>query len=147
MPDVLIKRIHAEETYPVRHPVLRKNRPLDSCRFDGDDLNTTFHLGLYMDDELAGVATFLQQKHPQFSEELQFQLRGMAVLETYQGTSLGTQLLKQGEKELIEMQVNRLWFNARVGAISFYKKHGYRKIGDEFEIANVGPHYIMTKLL
>lgn len=37
----IIKKIAAAETYSVRLPVLRKGKPIESCRFDGDDLETS----------------------------------------------------------------------------------------------------------
>ncbi|WP_227871652.1 hypothetical protein [Flavobacterium kingsejongi] len=40
-----IKKITSEATYAVRQPVLRAGMPLESCIFDGDDLNTTEHFG------------------------------------------------------------------------------------------------------
>ena len=33
-----IKKISALETFPVRHPVLRAEKPIESCHFEGDDL-------------------------------------------------------------------------------------------------------------
>ena len=35
-----IKKISATETFLVRHPVLRAGKPIESCHFDGDDLET-----------------------------------------------------------------------------------------------------------
>lgn len=37
----IIKKIAALETYSVRPPAIRKGKPIESCRFDGDDLETT----------------------------------------------------------------------------------------------------------
>ena len=142
-----IRSISSEETYPVRHPVLRKGRPLESSRFDNDDLESSFHLGLFLDEKLVGVATFLKNEHTLFSEEDQYQLRGMAVLEAYQGHSIGKNLMLAGEQRLNDINAERLWFNARIIAVDFYKKLGYQTVGERFEIAGVGDHYIMTKLL
>ena len=40
-----IKEIHFQETFEVRHPVLREGRPIETCFFDGDELETTKHFG------------------------------------------------------------------------------------------------------
>ena len=48
-----IKKITAFETIIVRHPVLRPGRPIESCHFDGDELLTTSHFGLYFENQLA----------------------------------------------------------------------------------------------
>ena len=44
---IQIKEIPSKETYSVRQPVLRKGKPIESCIFEGDDLATTHHFGLY----------------------------------------------------------------------------------------------------
>lgn len=51
----IIQEIQSKETYIVRHPVLRKGKPLESCLFEGDDLETTHHFGLFLDSELIGI--------------------------------------------------------------------------------------------
>ncbi|MCB0428194.1 MAG: GNAT family N-acetyltransferase, partial [Mangrovimonas sp.] len=121
-----IKKISTIETYPVRHPVLRAGRPLEDCKFDHDDLETTFHLGLFEKNHLIGVATFLKNNSSSFPESNQYQLRGMAVLDHFQGKGLGAQLLNYAETELKLSQAELLWFNARERAVPFYSKLGYK---------------------
>lgn len=38
-----------------------------------------------------------------------------------------------------------LWCNARVGALGFYLRLGFATIGEEFEIAGIGPHFVMWR--
>ncbi|MGS2760682.1 GNAT family N-acetyltransferase [Sinomicrobium sp. M5D2P9] len=140
-----IREISGEETYPVRHPVLRPGLPLSTCRFDGDDASATFHLGLYMEDKLAGVVTILENNHVLFEEEHQFQLRGMAVLQEFQKKGLGQVLVREAEKEVESRGGGFIWMNARKVAVKFYEKLGYRIAGDEFIVETVGPHYVMQK--
>lgn len=142
---ISIKKITALETYSVRQPVLRKGRSIDSCRFDGDDLSTTFHLGIFSDNKLAGIATFLENTNKLFTEKKQFQLRGMAILKEYQKKGLGELLLKEGEAIILKKNGDRLWFNARELAVSFYKKNGFNIFGSAFNIPEIGLHYKMTK--
>jgi len=142
-----IKKISAIETYPVRHPVLRAGRPLEDCKFDHDDLETTFHLGLFEKNHLIGVATFLKNNSSSFPESNQYQLRGMAVLDRFQGKGLGAQLLNYAELELKLSQAELLWFNARERAVPFYSKLGYKTTGNTFDIKGIGSHYLMFKKL
>ena len=65
----IIKKIAAAETYSVRLPVLRKGKPIESCRFDGDDLETTPHFGLYLEPELVGIISLFKNNNPNFSEK------------------------------------------------------------------------------
>lgn len=145
MNTIFIKEINPLETYPVRHPVLREGRPIQDCRFDGDDLPTTFHLGLFYEDILVGVASFMENNHEFFSDEYQYQLRGMAVLKSHQGKQLGDVLLNYGETLLKEKNVTLLWFNAREIAVNFYRRNGSEIIGEPFEIKGIGTHYVMFK--
>lgn len=142
-----IQLISAEETYTIRQPVLRTGRPLTECVFEGDILESTFHLGLFFKASLIGVATYMHHNHDNFPEETHYQLRGMAILESFQKKGLGTLLLKAGEENLTRIQVNRLWFNAREVAVNFYKNHGYKTQGNSFNIEGVGIHFLMTKTL
>lgn len=146
-PLVFIKEIDALATYDVRHPVLRKDRPVADCAFDGDNLATTFHLGIYYKNGLVGVATFLASPNNSFSENNQYQLRGMAILDEFQKKGYGEQLLKKGEAILHTKNVSRLWFNAREIAVSFYQRLDYHTSGSVFDIPNIGNHYVMTKIL
>lgn len=143
--DFHIKEISAKETYSVRHRVLRAGRPLSDCAFVDDDLESTLHFGLYKRDQLIGVATFLLQSNDLFPERTQYQLRGMAILEPYQGQKLGDQLISHGENILRIQMAQRIWCNAREKASRFYKKHSYTIIGEPFEIPDVGTHYVMSK--
>jgi len=49
-----------------------------------------FHLGAYMDGELAAAASFLQERCPHFDEAIQYRLRGMVTHPDYRGMGMGT---------------------------------------------------------
>jgi len=140
-----IKPISSKDTYAVRQPVLRAGKPLESCIFNNDDLETTFHFGLFKGSKLVGVVSYFKNANALFSEERQYQLRGMAILEAYQGQKLGDLLLKHTEALMTSKSVVRIWCNVRITAAGFYKKNGYDSIGAAFEINEVGTHYVMTK--
>ncbi|WP_431244106.1 hypothetical protein ACQ9BO_06855 [Flavobacterium sp. P21] len=84
----IIKEISSKETYAVRQPVLRAGKPIESCIFEGDDLDTTHHFGLFEDKNLTGIISLFQQTNSIFAEKNQAQIRGMAVLETHQKKDL-----------------------------------------------------------
>lgn len=142
-----IKQIPPEETYIVRHPILRAGHPIESCVFDGDNLETTFHIGIFLEEKLLGVCSFFKNNHLSFSEKEQYQLRGMAILESHQKQGLGQLLLKHGENILKTKHTNLVWCNARETATHFYIKNGYKIIGEAFNIKTVGIHYLMHKSL
>lgn len=145
--DFFVKNITAQETYVVRHPVLRPGRPIEDCIFDNDDLDSTFHLGLFYQNQLSGVVTYLKNGTPLLRHVMQYQLRGMAVLENLQGLSLGTALIQHGENILHKLNAQVVWCNARAIAVPFYEKNGFKIIGEPFDIPKIGLHFTMCKLL
>ena len=142
-----IKKITVFDTIIVRNPILRPGKPIETCHFEGDDLLTTAHFGLYVENQLAAVISAFKVQNKLFSEENQYQIRGMAVLEEFQKKGFGEELLKHCENEIKLKKGTLIWFNARETAVGFYKKSGYEVLGDQFEIPDVGPHYILFKSL
>ena len=140
-----IKKINSIDTYPVRHEVLRKGKPIETCQFKGDDDENTVHFGLYQKEQLIGIISIFKEKNELFSEINQFQIRGMAVLEEFQGKGFGAELVKEAENHCINLNANLIWFNARENAVPFYKKLDYIIIGDSFLIPDVGIHFAMYK--
>lgn len=143
----LIQKITSSETYLVRHPVLRKGKPITSCQFNDDDLETTLHFGLYLNQELTGVLSLYEKSNTVFPEKNQCQIRGMAILENRRKKGFGEALIIHCEKHCISKNVNLIWFNARIQAVGFYEKLGYAKKGNPFEIENIGEHVLMFKKL
>ncbi|MCL9808027.1 GNAT family N-acetyltransferase [Flavobacterium luminosum] len=142
-----IKKITATETYAVRQPVLRPGKPIESCQFEGDDLKTTTHFGLFKEQTLIGVVSVFEVTHKDFEAKKQFQVRGMAILENEQNKGYGNLLITEVEKLAHKNKIEIIWFNAREKAVNFYQKMGYTILGTLFDIPNVGPHYVMWKQL
>ncbi len=69
----------------------------------------------------------------------------MATLDEYQGKGLGKELILKVEEVLKEKNVDVLWCNARVVALGFYKKLGFKIKGSKFDILLIGYHYEMLK--
>lgn len=140
-----IQKINSTETYPVRHIVLRAGKPIESCQFDGDELVSTHHFGYYLNNQIIGVISLFEIKNEQFVAQKPFQIRGMAVLPSFQKQGIGEALVSEAEKFCTTQKVDLIWFNARTSAVGFYKKMGYEIVGTEFEIKEVGPHFLMYK--
>jgi len=140
-----IKKISSIETYPVRHEVLRKGKPIETCQFKGDDDDNTTHFGLFLENKLVGIISIFKENNNLFPESNQFQIRGMAVLEEFQGKGLGAELVKKAENYCINLNTDLIWFNARENAVPFYKKLDYKIMGNSFLIPDVGIHFVMCK--
>lgn len=145
---IQIKEIPVSQVYPIRQEVLRPGKPARECDFPGDSHHSTFHLGLFENQQLVGVASFMNTAFSKFEVPHQFQLRGMAVLDAFKGHGYGAALLLEGEKKLRKRETPLLlWFNARDYAVGFYEKYGYQTIGEKFEIPGVCEHIVMFKHL
>lgn len=126
--------------------ILRPNaKSSKEVEFLGDDEEQTFHLGAFIDNKLVSVASFYYERHPDFPDENQFRLRGMATLEDYRHKGLSSALLKMAFPIIKNNFCTLVWCNARSSAIGFYQKLGFEKKGEEFEVSGVGPHYLMFK--
>lgn len=140
-----VKKISASDTYPVRLEVLRKNIPLP-YQFNGDLDSDTFHLGVFKNNQLIAVSSYMKAENSNFKGS-QYQLRGMATLSEYQGIGAGKLMMEKAVAILKEFDINCLWCNARVVAVPFYEKQGLKTFGDKFNIQYVGGHYVMYKYL
>jgi predicted GNAT family N-acyltransferase len=133
----------ADDLLSIRNEVLREGRlPLADCVFPTDNLSGAFHLGYFVGDELAGIASFSPQAHGEFAGT-GYQLRGMATIEKYRGKGFGNQLLNFGMVYLRGQKANYVWCNARKNARQFYLNSGFELISPEFEVPGIGPHYVM----
>lgn len=143
----IIKKITAETTFSVRNPVLRTNLPVESCRFEGDNLPSTTHLGYYAGEKLVGIVSIFENNNANWPLNNQVQIRGMAVLEDFQKKGIGEQLIQKVIQFATENKKELLWFNARKNAVPFYEKLGFHIHGIAFEIEGIGTHYMMFRML
>ena len=147
LPDISIRRISARETWPVRHVVLRPGQALASCDYEIDKMPGSFHLGLFGDEQLICIGSFYPDAHQEFAAARQYRLRGMATLPPYQGRGYGMRLLGDALLQLLELDCQLLWCNARVSAAGYYLKFGMQRHGAEFEIEGIGAHWLMYRSL
>lgn len=144
----IVKQIQAEDTIDLRSRILRPGQKIELCRYPEDHLPTSFHLGIFEGTHVICNGTFIQQGNPHFPQaQLPYRLRGMASDKPYQGCGLGSTLLKEALVYLKKKSCDLIWFNARVSAEGFYKKLGYQKIDEIFDIPTIGPHKVMYQWL
>ena len=77
----------------------------------------------------------------------QWRIRGMAVDEAFRGQRVGIKLVDQVILDLKSKKAESVWCNARVSALGFYEKMGFKKEGELFEITGIGPHFIARLVL
>jgi GNAT superfamily N-acetyltransferase len=142
--------ITAAETRPIRSEILRPGQPPDALVYPGDDAPSSLHAGAFVDGALAGIATVYPEPMPaapdaDLDPSRAFRLRGMATRAGLQGRGIGRAVLARCIDHVRDSGADVLWCNARVGALGFYKRLGFQTLGDEFDIAGIGPHFVMWK--
>ena len=71
----------------------------------------------------------------------------MASAPEVRGQGYGASALRAGADEVAVRGGRLLWCNARAGAVWFYQQLGWVVVGEEFEIAPIGPHFVMLREL
>lgn len=145
--DVVVEQARLEEVIDLRHEVLREGQSRSSCYYPEDTYKHTIHFVAKLEDKIVGSASVYKEKHPDFSLKQSWRLRGMAVLDEFQGQAIGTHLLETCINHAIKMKGDVIWCNARNNAVKFYKQSGFKVIGDEFELPDIGPHFLLAKNL
>ena len=140
---ITIKDISADDTYKIRSEVLRKEIDLPS-QFSGDFDKNTFHLGVFENEKLVGISSFMKTDNSEFEPD-QYQLRGMATLSEVRGKGFGKLMLDKAVLILKEKKITVLWCNAREIALQFYVKQDFEIKGKPFEINKIGLHYKLFK--
>jgi N-acetylglutamate synthase-like GNAT family acetyltransferase len=140
--NVTIQFSKLKEILPVRHRVLRAGLPLATAYFPDDEGYSTFHFAAIADGKVVGCVTLISEP---FDREKAWMLRGMAIDPEYQRRSIGKKLLAFCEEKLYQPPLH--WCNARVSAVPFYEKNGWRTTSGVFEVEGVGPHRQMMKTI
>jgi len=138
----MFREATAEEVVPLRHKVLRPGKPRETAIWSCDTEAGTRHWILEDRGEIVACASTVLAAYPD-GEGPSIQLRGMAVDPTRQGQGLGKRLL-QGIEHAVQKS---MWCNARKSAEPFYEATGWTGSGEHFDIAGIGPHRRMRRIL
>ena len=143
-----IRSITAEETYPLRHRVLRPNQTVADCMFPLDKAPDTRHVGYFLNGELLGVGTIFREAQDGSTDKNVWRIRGMAVSTHIQGRGIGGKILSA----LITYAASQglpgeVWCKGRVTAENFYKRFGFIQDGDIFDVPPIGLHILFRRPL
>jgi GNAT superfamily N-acetyltransferase len=140
--------LRPEDTHALRRRVLRDGTASDVVEFDGDTLDTTFHLGLRLGGDVVAVSTWLARRYPDRPAEPGYQLRGMATDPRHRGQGLGTRLLEAGLDRCRDTGATLVWARARDSALAFYERHGFVTVGPGYVDLTTGlPHHDILRAI
>jgi phosphoribosylformimino-5-aminoimidazole carboxamide ribotide isomerase len=118
-----IEQIRPELTWRLRQKVLYPGQKLYEMEMEED--NNGYHFGAFLDNELVGVVSLFQKGDD-------FQFRKFAVDESVQGKGIGKTMLQHLVDFVLNENAKRIWCNARLSAIGFYLKYGFKHTGQLF---------------
>lgn len=108
--------------------VLRPGFPVEPA--DYDERPGTRHVAAYLDGAVVGCASVFPS--PYQDEPLAWQLRGMAVSGSLQGSGIGAKVLLGAIDIVRDAGAPLLWANARVTALGFYERLGFAVVSEEY---------------
>ena len=146
--DLRVELAQAEQLWALRTSVLRPDfEPGRLAVYDVDALQTTLHVVARHEPtgQVVGCATIMLDPWPLEPERQALRLRGMAVEPAWRGRGVGQRVLgvAMTQAVLAHPELTTLWCNARLGAVHFYERMGFVRVGDLFELEAIGPHYRM----
>jgi predicted GNAT family N-acyltransferase len=129
-----------QQMVKLRDDILRK--PL-GLRFTPEELENekdNLLIGAFEDGNILACCMLVEEK----SDVVK--LRQMAVLNVVQGKGIGRALMQFAENLARDHGYKILTMHARINAVGFYEKMGYKVKGDEFQEVSIA-HYEMQKEL
>lgn len=133
--------IAAAETIPLRHAVLRPMQEPEDCRYPLDEAPGTYHAGAWAEAALIGVASVFNEGEDGATGGTDWRIRGMAVAPDWRGRGVGEALLHAVIAHCaLQQDGGLLWCNGRVGVESFYRRFGFVRDGEVFDLPPLGPH-------
>jgi GNAT superfamily N-acetyltransferase len=140
---VQIQRLTAAETFSLRQRILRPHDTFDELSLLDDDLDAC-HFGAVDDGTVIGAASVRREKAPWTVDIRQsWRLRGMATAEDRRSRGVGTAILEAVIQHVRQRGGGLLWCNARIAAVSFYERAGFRTRGESWDDPILGPHVAM----
>ncbi|HJP62324.1 MAG TPA: GNAT family N-acetyltransferase [Mucilaginibacter sp.] len=121
--NISIEQIRPELTWYLRQKVLYPAQKLYEMEMDEDQ--DGIHFGAFTDNKLIGIVSLFEQGEV-------YQFRKFAIDADYQGKGIGNMLLNYITDFASAEGGNKIWCNARLSAIGFYKKNGFSHTGEFF---------------
>jgi GNAT superfamily N-acetyltransferase len=135
---------HGTEEYhkmvKLRDDMLRKPLGLGFTSEELDAEKDNMLIAAFEDEDMLGCCMLVEEKPDTV------RLRQMAVLNDLQGKGIGRALMNFAENLARDRGYRTLSMHARMNAVGFYEKMGYKVVSEPFIEVTI-PHYVMEKKL
>ena len=131
-----VSEVPLDIVWEMRQKVMYPHLSLEEIKLEED--NKGIHWGIKEDGRFVSVVSLFQHGG-------EWQFRKFATLEEVQGRGYGTLLLKWLVEFVQQKGAARLWCNARVNALGFYKKQDFEPFGETWN--QLGFEFVKMQLL
>jgi ribosomal protein S18 acetylase RimI-like enzyme len=138
MTDIHVREVALAETRALRQAVLRPHQTVDAMAVDEPE--GAFAVGAFDAETLIAVGLVGADGEPDA-----WRVRGMATAPDARGQGAGTAVLDALVAHAVAQGASRVWCNARTSARSLYERANFRAVSEEFEIPEIGPHFVMER--
>jgi GNAT superfamily N-acetyltransferase len=139
---IRVRPVPVEQTRPLRRAVLRPHQSLDEMPDSEPD--DAYAVGAFESDELIAVGLIGPDPKRGVGS---WRVRGMATEAPSRGRGFGAAVLAALLEHARAKGALSVWCTVRTPARSLYERAGFRALSDEFEIPNIGPHFVMELVL
>ena len=142
MAAIQVRPISVAQTRPLRRAVLRPHQSLEEM---GDsEPQDAYAVGVFEGDVLIAVGLIGPDPERGVGS---WRVRGMATQPASRGGGCGTAVLVALLDHARANGARTVWCTVRTPARSLYERAGFRALSDEFEIPDIGPHFVMELAL
>lgn len=134
--NLTVRAVSLEQTRALRHAVLRPHQTLDEIA--AHEPANAYAVGAFDGDELIAVGFVVPDGGPGA-----WRVRGMATAPQARRRGAGTAVLDALIRHARAQGARRIWCNARTPARSLYERAGMRATSDEFDLPDIGAHFVM----
>ena len=136
--ELVVREISLTETRPLRHAILRPHETVESLT--AHEPSDAFAVGVFDRGALVAVG-FIGSD----GERGTWRVRGMATVPAARGKGAGSAVLDALLAHAVARGASRVWCNVRAPARSLYERAGFRAVSEEFELPDIGPHFVMER--
>ena len=129
-----------QQMVKLRDDILRKPLGLGFTPEELEAEKDNMLIAAFEEDQMLGCCMLVEEQPGTV------RLRQMAVLNDLQGKGIGRALMNFAENLARDRGYRIVRMHARVNAVGFYEKVGYKVRGDKFVEVTI-PHYVMEKQL